>query len=231
MMRKAKQISAIARWLVCAGLVLAQVGRADDAGKNFLPVPSEVTTTQPAYSPKPVAPVTPATPVVTTAPVAPVLKTDTAPDLNAQMLEMRKRSATASASAPTGDWAAYNRDRLTNVLLDGKLVDKATLTPLVGFLVKEHATLSDGTKTFTGAALDIAERKAVTNKVATAMELRPQLWRNTNERVFLLNYKSVTLPGALIRVYVQEADPLEGWRTFKAGVEPSFEDWKRLTSR
>lgn len=219
MTRKAKQITATALTALLAGLYFAQVCAADDAGKSFLPVPGEVTTTQPALPPKPVAS------------TGPVLKTNTLPTLNSQMLEMRNRAATTSAGAPTGDWAAYNHERYANVMLDDKLVDKSTLTPLVGFLAKEHATLSNGTQTFTGAAFDIAKRKAVTNKVAVAMELRPSLWTNTNERVFLLNYKPISLPGALMRVYVQEVDPLEGWRTFKTGVEPSFEDWKRLTGR
>ena len=219
MTRKAKQIHAAMMWLILAGLFFAQVCPADDAGRNFLPVPGEVTTTQPALLPKSVAP------------AAPVLKTNTPPTLNSQMLEMRNRAATVSAGTPTSDWAAYNHDRYTNVMLDDKLVDKSTLTTLVGFLVKERATLSNGTQTFSGAAFDIAKRKTAADKVATAMELRPSLWTNTNERVFLLNFKPISLPGALMRVYVQEVEPLEGSRTFKTGVEPSFEDWKRLTGR
>jgi len=131
----------------------------------------------------------------------------------------------------SSDWSTYYRDRANKVLLDGKIVDKSTLTSLVGFLVKESAELNNGTQTFTGAALDLAKRKATSGNVATAMELRPTLWTNTNERVFLLNYKPATLPGALLRVYVKEVEALEGWRTFKTGVEPSFEDWKRLTVR
>ena len=131
----------------------------------------------------------------------------------------------------SNDWSTYYRDRANKVLLNGKIVDKSTLTALVGFLVKERATLSNGRQTFTGAAFDIAKRKGTTDKVATYMELRSSLWTNTNERVFLLNYKSAALPGVPLRVYVQEIEPLEGWRTFKVGVEPTFEDWKRLTGR
>lgn len=196
-----------------AGLVFAQVCAADDAGKNFLPVPGEVTATQPVWL------------------AAPAVKTNAPTDLNAPTAEMRKRAAATAASKPADDWAAYSRDRYTNLLLDGKLVDKSALTPLVGFLVKEQASLTSGAQTFTGAAFDIAKRKPAATKIAAAMELRPSLWTNTNERVFLLNYKPISLPGALMRIYVQEVAPLEGWRTFKTGVEPSFEDWKRLAGR
>ena len=64
------------------------------------------------------------------------------------------------------------------------------------------------------------------------MELRPALWRKTNERVFLLNYKSSTsLPGVLMRVYVQEIEPIDGVKTFKTGSDPTFEEWQRLAGR
>ena len=108
---------------------------------------------------------------------------------------------------------------------------KTTLTPLVGFLAKERTSLSNGNQTFYGAAVDIAERKTDVGKVANAMELRPTLWRRTEDRVFLRDYKPATLPGALLRAYVVETEPLEGWRTFKTGNEPTFEEWKRLTGR
>jgi len=215
---KAKQISAIMIRSLAAGLCCAQICAAADADKSFLPVPGEVTNSAPVRS-------LPSPPQLT--------KTNSVPPPTAPAPEAHPRSAPAPASFSSGnDWGAYNRDRATKVLLDGKLVEKSSLTALVGFLASEHAKLSDGHQVFTGAAFDLAERKPVTGKVVAAMELRPSFWRNTNERIFLLGYKAVTsMPGALLRVYGVETDPLEGWRTFKTGSEPTFEEWKRLRSR
>ena len=210
---KAKQFGGSLIAALVAGLFFASAGRADNDGKSFLPVPGEVPP-GPTVKPAPLPAPTP----------APAIKTNSVPP--APAVEPRPHPAPNLSSS---DWGTYNRDRATKVLLDGKLVDKSTLTPLIGFLVSEHAKLSDGHQNLNGAALDLAARKSGDGKVATAMELRPSLWRNTNERVFLLNYKSVaSMPGALIRVYGIEIDPLEGWRAFKVGNEPSFEEWKRL---
>ena len=217
MTRKAKQIGAIALWVMMVEMFFVQVGAAADAGKGFLPVPGEVPAVVPVNR-------------LTVIDLAP--KTNSLPPPAPMANEIHKRPPVAAEdNMASSDWGAYYRDRTNKVLLDGKIVDKSTLTSLVGFLVKESAELNNGTQTFTGAALDLAKRKATSGNVATAMELRPMLWTNTNERVFLLNYKPATLPGALLRVYVKEVEALEGWRTFKTGVEPSFEDWKRLTVR
>ena len=200
--------------VMMAGMFFAQACQADDTNKNFLPVPGEVTGVVPVK--RVIVPV-------------PAAKTNSPPVAPAPVSDIRPHPPTKPSVTASNDWGAYNRDRATTVLLDGNLVAKSALTPLVGFLVTEHATLGDGKQTFTGSAFDIAKHKATTNKVATAMELRPNLWVKTNERVFLLNYQPGTLPGVLLRVYVEEVEALEGWRTFKVGVEPSFEDWKRLT--
>ena len=213
---KAKQIGRAGIAAVLAGFWFAQVCPAENDGKSFLPIPGEVTTA-PAIRTLPAPP--------------PAVKTNSVPPAPAPAPtpEIHSRPTPAPTTSSAGnDWGTYSRERMTKVLLDGKLVEKSTLTTLVGFLVAEQAKLSNGHQTFSGAALDLAVRKAEDKKVSSAMELRPALWRNTNERVFLLNFRSTTsMPGALIRVYVSEVDPLEGWRTFKAGTEPSFEDWKR----
>ena len=217
MTRKAKQIGAITLWVIMVGIFFLQVGAAADAGKGFLPVPGEVPAMVPINR-------------LTVIDLAP--KTNSLPPPSVTVNEIHKHPpVTTEDNMASSDWGAYYRERANKVLLDGKIVDKSTLTSLVGFLVKESAELSNGTQTFTGAALDIAKRKPTSGNVATAMELRPTLWTNTSERVFLLNYKPAILPGALLRVYVKEVEALEGWRTFKTGVEPSFEDWKRLTVR
>ena len=215
---KAKQISTIVIRCLAAGLCCVKICTAADTDKGFLPVPGEVP------SPAPVHYISPA-PQPT--------KTNSTPPATAPPLDAHPRTAPTPATSTAGnDWGAYNRDRATKVLLEGKLVEKSSLTALVGFLASEHAKLGDGQQIFTGAAFDLAERKPVTGKVVAAMELRPSFWRNTNERVFLRGYKAVTsMPGALLRVYVVEADPLEGWRTFKTGSEPTFEEWKRLGGR
>ena len=132
-------------------------------------------------------------------------------------------------STATNDWGTYIKERGTKDVLDGKLVDKSKLTPLVGFLEDDHAVINKGSQTFAGAELEIAVRKPNVGSVAAEMTLRPGLWRRTDERVFLLDYEpATTIPGALLLVYVMEIESLEGWRTFKAGREPSFEDWQRL---
>ena len=155
------------------------------------------------------------------------------PDAAAILEAMRAKRPEPSTSTgnANSDWAIYNRDRLTKVVLDGKLVDRQTLKPLVGYLAAEHASLSDGARTFHGVSLDLAERRETVEKTASAMELRPALWHRTAEQVFLINYTPATLPGALMKVYVAEIATLDGVRTFKVGVEPSFEQWKRLTGR
>ncbi|MEI6084501.1 MAG: hypothetical protein WCS70_09390 [Verrucomicrobiota bacterium] len=151
------------------------------------------------------------------------------PNPGATLEAMRtKKTEPSTAGGGTSDWARYNRERASIVVLDGKLVEKVTLTSLIGFLAKEHAQLNDGQQAHYGAALDLAVRKNQNDQVAAAMEMRPALWRRTDERVFLVNYKPMTLPGALMKVYVLEIDPIDQWRTFKVGAEPSFEDWKRL---
>lgn len=175
-----------------------------------LPVPREVKESPP-----------PPLPAVTVKPTP-------QPDVNKVLEAMRAKRTEMTHSGGNGDWGAYNRERGGLLVLDGKLVDKSTLTPIVGFLAVEKAKLSDGTRVFSGAELDLAERKDDSENVAAAMELRPSLWRRTSERIFLVNYKPMTLPGALTRVYGVEIDPIDETRTFKVGVEPSFEDWKRL---
>ncbi|MCG3146600.1 MAG: hypothetical protein PCFJNLEI_00031 [Verrucomicrobiae bacterium] len=139
-----------------------------------------------------------------------------------------KKSEPIMTGGSRNDWTLYNQQRASLVVLDGMLVEKSSLTPLVGFLAKERASLSDGTRTYYGAAFDLAERKNGNDNVAAVMELRPALWNRTDERVFLVNYKPMTLPGALMKVYAVEIDPIDQWRTFKVGTDPSFEDWKRL---
>jgi hypothetical protein len=139
-----------------------------------------------------------------------------------------KRVETVANTTGKGDWADYTHDRAHRLLLDGKLVDKSTLTPLVGFLARERASITDDAHTYNGAALDLAEPKAKAGTVPTAMELRPALWARTDEQVFLLDYKPESLPGVLMQIYGVEVAQIGGWRTFKIAREPGFEEWKRL---
>lgn len=181
---------------------------------NGLPVPQELKL--PASGPKPVTP-------------APL---PVQPDQPTILEAMRaKRAESANNSGGGGDWATYTRERGSLVVIEGKLVEKSTLTPLIGFLAKERVQLSDGKRTYNGALLDLAVRKSGGPAVAESMELRPSLWRRTDERVFLVNFKPLTITGALMKVYVVEASPIDQWRAYKAGNDPSFEDWKRLPRR
>ena len=193
--------------VVILGAWLGSV-RPADAGSNFLPVPGEV---PPAALAKP------------------VLKTNNPSGPVALATVTQQRQVITGLSTGTDEWGTYVRERGNKVVLDGKLVDKSTLTPLVGFLGTERTELSNGSQTFAGMSLDIAVRKADAGNVATVMALRPGLWRRTEEHVFLLDYEpTTTIPGALVLLYVVEVDSMEGWRTFKVGREPSFDDWQRL---
>lgn len=181
---------------------------------SFLPVPREVPENKPAPQP-----------LIVREPIAKQVPPANSPTI---LEAMRAKRIEPVVNSGKNDWAEYNHDRVNRLLLDGKLVEKYSLTPLVGFLAKEKASISEEGRTYNGAALDIAERKNNTDHVANAMELRPSLWRRSDERVFLINYKPSTLPGVLMQLYVVEIDQVAGWRTFKVATEPGFEEWKRL---
>src|SRR2546422_2410675 len=42
----------------------------------------------------------------------------------------------------TNEWADYNRDRVSQVVVGGKLVEKSKLTALTGFILQESAEVS-----------------------------------------------------------------------------------------
>jgi len=81
---------------------------------SFLPVPGEV--------PAAVA-------VIQTAPKPPHLTV-----LTPVATVTQQRANITPHGTATNDWGTYMRERGNKVVLDGKLVDKSTLTPLVGFL-------------------------------------------------------------------------------------------------
>ena len=146
-------------------------------------------------------------------------------------LDAVRRSRSSSPPQNTGEWAAYNRDRSVKVLLDGKLVDRSTLTTITGFLAKEQAQFSTADRTVKGAVLELARRREDTGPVNPTMELRPALWKRTGEFVWLSDYSAQAIVGALLRVYVVEDKPVDGQRVFRVGVEPSFEQWQELNRR
>ena len=213
---KAKHIYRIVSGLILTSVFTVRTSAADDDSKKFLPVPGEV-------SGAPIAHPAPSLPVVSQSMAStPVNNPNPAPVLLAE----------ANTAVSTSDWAAYQHVRGIKIMFEGKLVDKSTLTNMVGYLAKENVSLRNGAQTLTGAAVELAERKETANDtVATAMSLRPALWRHTGEKVFLINYTPSTLLGELLQVYAQEIDRLDGVRTFKVGNEPSFEEWKRLRNR
>lgn len=136
-----------------------------------------------------------------------------------------KRLEPAAPAENTGEWAEYNRDRKTKVMLDGKLVEKSSLKEVTGFLVKEKAQVTSTKRSVQGAALELAQRRS-DEKVNAAMELRPSLWKGTDEHVLLADYVPTAFVGALLRVYVAEDSPVEGRRIFRVGTEPTFEQWQ-----
>jgi len=202
-------------------------------GVVTVPVSSLPDQYQQRFTPKPMPEALPVPrelhePTPAPTPVSPSAK-PAEPNPGAVLEAMRaKKLEPVTTGGSKSDWANYNHERANLVVLDGKLVERSTLTPMVGFLARERAQVNDGKRTYSGAALDLAERKNADDNVAAAMELRPALWQRTDEQVFLLNYKPMTLPGVLMRVYVVEIDPIDPWRVFKVGTEPSFEEWKRL---
>ena len=124
-MRKAKQIGGVGIQVLATGFFFAQFCIAEPVSeggaKNFLPIPGEV----------PPAPVIKPAPVPAPTPLPePPPKPNRPPAIVTAPPETRKP---IPVSPITSDWAGYNRNRAGKVVLDGKLVDISTLTPLEGF--------------------------------------------------------------------------------------------------
>lgn len=130
-----------------------------------------------------------------------------------------------------GEWAAYNRDRASKVMLDGKLVDRSTLRALTGFLVKERIQVVVDDRTVRGAMLELAQRREDSEHVSSPMERRPALWKGMGEQVIPANYTPAAIAGALLLVYVVEEAVIDGRRVFRAGTEPTFEQWQASSRR
>jgi hypothetical protein len=173
------------------------------------------------YKPAP-APAQPPPPVVTL-PKPPATETST---VNQVLESMRSRRTGSQAES---DWAAYSRERASKVLLDGKLVERATLKELTGFLIKTSYSVEAEGQRLTGAVLDLARRRKDTGHVAVQMELRPSLWEPTGVRVLLREYLPVGEIGDLLRVYAAEDPPLGDRVVYRAGKEPTYEEWRALT--
>jgi hypothetical protein len=126
------------------------------------------------------------------------------------------------------DWESYIKDRATKVLLDGRLVERAKLIELTGFLVAGPFRVSDDASSDHPWILNLAERRNDLPSTSHQFELRPGLWQPNGEMVVLLNYSVPAEEGALIRVYASETRQLNGRRAYTVAKEPTFEEWQRL---
>jgi hypothetical protein len=164
-------------------------------------------------------------PADSVAPPAPA--SSTLPQMQEQLERMRSKNNSSSPEAKY--WKQYNDERVTMVLLQGKLVDKASLQQIVGFIVTSNFYVADGKKEYRATLLELAVRRTDAKEVADSMSLRPGLWRNTGEQVLLLDYKPDSdMAGMLIRVFVKETLSLEDRRCFYAGIEPGYKEWLAL---
>lgn len=169
-------------------------------------------------APQPVTPVAPSAVVASVAP-----EPAPRPSLQEQLEAMHNRSS-GTASSGNSEWREYVHQRASLVLLDGKLVERSMLTPLTGFVIR--ITTENGQ--LQGTTLELAEKRADAKTVSAALELRPGLWRGTGQQVMLRNYDAEVPTGDVIRVFVQETNPLGDTRAFLVAKEPTFEQWQRL---
>jgi hypothetical protein len=126
-------------------------------------------------------------------------------------------------------WRMYNEQRATKVVFRNRLVERDSLTPLTGFVVREKTKLTDGSRSLSGGMIELANYSG-DSKVATAMALRPNLWKRTGERILLQDYEPLEGMGMLSRIYGAEVRRIGSVRVFQVAKEPSYEDWKRLVS-
>jgi hypothetical protein len=106
------------------------------------------------------------------------------------------------------------------LLLNGQPVDKAGLTPLIGFILKTNELFQETGQTKKGSLLELAKPKGRL-PVDPLMQLRPGLWERTRELVFLKGYAPNEETAGLVRVYAQAAGEVRGLRAFVVGMEPA----------
>ena len=107
--------------------------------------------------------------------------------------EAERQAATA---IQRGKWSVIN----------GELVEKDKLTQITGF-VRSRAEARDGDKIVTrGTIVELAERRDPSKHIPAQLEMRPGLWKETGERVFLQDYVYEGRMGDLIRLYGQEQE-------------------------
>jgi len=123
-------------------------------------------------------------------------------------------------------WEAYNQQRKIKVLLNNKLVDRSSLTVLVGFVGNPVRIINESVN-IRGTILELAERKSE-NAAANELILRPNLWQRTGTMVLLRNYRSDGVRGALTQLFVAPAEDFDGYKTYDVAQELSFEQWKQL---
>ena len=135
-----------------------------------------------------------------------------------------------SRATDNSNWTAYREDCKTKLLLGGKLVDRTSLTTLVGFIGRPIA-ISDGKEDVRGSIFELAEQTNGNSQVPEAFSLRPNLWKRTGETVVLRNYKPDREIGVLTQVFVMEASPVLDHRSFDVASEPSLEQWMQVRAQ
>ena len=199
----------------------AQFGYTPPAEPTPTVTPRKRTTNEPA-PPRP-DPASQPSPVVITPPSTP---TPNAAEMREQFERMRSHD---NNSPESKHWKQYNEERVSKLLFQGKLVEKAILTPIIGYVVTGQYRAQDGDRSRQATVIELAVKRSDTKDVAEAMSLRPALWRSTGEQLLLLDYRpDGEMAGTLIRVYGKETASLDDKRSFIIGTEPSFKEWLKL---
>jgi hypothetical protein len=170
----------------------------------------------------PVAPVAPPT-------VRPPVETAPPPAAPAPVRPLLIVPPHTTSSSRDPDWESYNKARATKLVMNNKLVERSSLTSLVGF-VGSVVSISDGTTKIRGTMLEVAEPKENAASTSGEFALRPNLWRHTGKMALLRNYKAEGETGILVRVYVTAAEDVDDHPSYNVAAEPSFEQWKQLRS-
>jgi hypothetical protein len=190
------------------------------------PPPKEEKKPESTFTPKPNPEPENSTVVVTPPPPPPV---PSAMEMRNQLEQTRSQNNSSRNTPGAKYWKQYNDERVTQLILEGKLVAKQTLTPLTGYVVTSQFLVKDGNRSRKATVLELAVRRSGSEEVADAMSLRPALWRSTGEQVLLLDYTpDGEMEGALIRVHGKEIEQKEERRCFLVGIEPGYTEWMKL---
>ncbi len=134
--------------------------------------------------------------------------------------QRQQRERDAAAQRERDRALVVEQDRWA--VIDGAVVAKTELTQLTGF-VRSRAETHDGDQIILrGVVIELAQRRDPTKPIPAYLEMRPGLWQETGERVFLEGYQGSTKIGELIRLWGREKpERVQEMRLFTAAREPT----------